>query len=200
MTKQRAEERISELEAIRNALLDAKDDVSLALGAEPGANLAECATQIRRQRDEAVEAYKRAGQMLADERQQREHLENVLNGLVNDIPPLAEALRAARSQDGMKAIGDAVAERAAILAGESAAPRVAELEKALGDLLEHCSCQGRGYRSWNNFRVVKRCSSLSCQMARKLLGIEEPKVVTEAIARHDAEDHALAEVPDDPTL
>lgn len=51
--------------------------------------------------------------------------------------------------------------------------RVSALESALRGVLEHCSCQGRGYRSWDNMRVVKPCQSMTCRTARHLLGIPD---------------------------
>ena len=48
---------------------------------------------------------------------------------------------------------------------------IAELREALRGMLEHCTCQGRGYRSWGNGRAVRECHYLTCQTARDLLGI-----------------------------
>jgi hypothetical protein len=51
--------------------------------------------------------------------------------------------------------------------------RIDTLTAALRGMLEYCSCQGRGYRSWGDGRVVKPCSSVTCGIARNLLGIPD---------------------------
>ncbi len=48
------------------------------------------------------------------------------------------------------------------------------LKAALHGMLEHCGCQGRGYRSWHDGKIVKPCSSLSCGAARAALGLPPP--------------------------
>jgi hypothetical protein len=38
-------------------------------------------------------------------------------------------------------------------------------------IIQMCECQGRGYRSWENGKVVKPCSNTVCIEARTVLGL-----------------------------
>jgi hypothetical protein len=51
---------------------------------------------------------------------------------------------------------------------------VADLKDALRGMLEHCTCQGRGYRSWEDGRILKHCQSTTCRYARQVLGLPSP--------------------------